>query len=189
MSRMRTGSEAYYQEPANFVQSIAVDPESWPRMYPEFELPEDQKKAWFGNRIGAVIGVDLAKRLELEIRRSDTRSISPFTAEGRHARGNSRSTAFTMRRNEGVDKTQFFFHWDYLNEALRNIPGCSNIVGWYIFRVADPSTSDQLARRIDHAVRQLAGRDEDGDGEGIRLRFCETDRRHRRDHDGDRRAS
>ena len=60
----------YYQEPSNFVQSMAVDPESWLAMYPEFEVPADQKKAWFGNRIGAVIGVDLAKRLQLEDRRS-----------------------------------------------------------------------------------------------------------------------
>jgi putative ABC transport system permease protein len=137
----------YYQEPANFVQSMAVDPESWLRMYPEFELPEDQKKAWFGNRIGAIIGVDLAKRLNWKLG-DRVPLISPiFGRDGT-------PWEFTIdgiydSPKQGVDKTQFFFHWDYLNEALRNVPGFSNIVGWYIFRVADPSTSDQLARRID----------------------------------------
>ena len=33
---------AYYQEPSNFLANMAVDPESWLRMYPEFQLPEDQ---------------------------------------------------------------------------------------------------------------------------------------------------
>ena len=50
---------------------------------------------------------------------------------------------------QGVDKTQFFFHFDYLNEVMRKIPGLADQVGWYIFRVADPSTSDQLAKKID----------------------------------------
>mgnify|MGYP003508543958 FL=1 len=31
----------YFQEPSNFVQSMAVEPESWLQMYPEFELPDD----------------------------------------------------------------------------------------------------------------------------------------------------
>src|SRR5262245_42116731 len=52
----------YFQEPANFVQSMAVDPESWLAMYPEFEVQADQKKTWLGDRTGAVTGSDLAKR-------------------------------------------------------------------------------------------------------------------------------
>ena len=51
----------YYQEPKNFIANMAVDPESWLRMYPEFELPEDQKKAWLADRSGAIVGVDLAR--------------------------------------------------------------------------------------------------------------------------------
>jgi len=53
---------AYYQDPNNFFANMAVDPESWLRMYPEFEISEEQKKAWLGNRTGAVVGIDTAKR-------------------------------------------------------------------------------------------------------------------------------
>ena len=52
----------YYQDPANFIANMAVDPESWLRMYPEFALPEDQKKTWIGNRMGAIVGVDTASK-------------------------------------------------------------------------------------------------------------------------------
>jgi len=51
---------------------------------------------------------------------------------------------------KGVDKSQFFFHYDYMNETLRAAKvGISDIIGWYIFKVEDPATADQLARRVD----------------------------------------
>ena len=58
-----------YQDPKNFFANMAVDPESWLRIYPEFELPEDQKKAWLADRTGAVVGIETAEALRLEDRR------------------------------------------------------------------------------------------------------------------------
>jgi putative ABC transport system permease protein len=138
----------YFQEPANFVQSMAVEPESWLQMYPEFEVPEEQKKTWLGNRVGAVIGADLAARLNWKLG-DRVPLISPI-----YRQDNGGPWEFTIdgiydSKTKGVDKTQFFFHYDYLNEALRNLPGMADQVGWYVFRVADPATSDQLAKRID----------------------------------------
>ena len=138
----------YYQEPTNFVQSIAVDPETWLRIYPEFELPEDQKQAWLVSRTGAVVGVDLARRYDWNvgdrvplispIYRKPDGSPWDFTIEGIY----DSSTA-------GVDNTQFFLHWEYLNETFRNSGFLNGQVGWYVLRVADPATSDQLAQRLD----------------------------------------
>ena len=139
----------YYQDPANFIANMAVDPESWLRMYPEFELPEEQKQAWFKNRGGAIVGIDTARKFNWKIG-DHVPLISPiyrkpdgspwdFTIEGIYT-----ATA------PGVDKTQFFFHYDYMNETLRaaNV-GFRDIIGWYVFRVGDPATADQLAKRID----------------------------------------
>jgi putative ABC transport system permease protein len=138
----------YYQEPTNFVQNMAVDPETWLRIYPEFELPEAQKQAWFANRTGAIIGVDLARRFNWKvgdrvplispIYRKPDNSPWEFTIEGLYDSDRT-----------GVDKTQFFFHWEYLNETFRNSGFLNSQVGWYVLRVADPSTSDQLAKQLD----------------------------------------
>jgi putative ABC transport system permease protein len=49
---------------------------------------------------------------------------------------------------QGTDKTQFFFHYDYINEVFRDTQ-IANQVGWYVIRVSDPETSDQLAQRVD----------------------------------------
>ena len=139
----------YYQEPSNFLANFAVDPESWLRMYPEFELPDEQKKAWLANRTGAVVGIDTATRfgwkvgdrvpLISPIYRKPDGSPWDFTIEGIYDAS-----------KKGVDKTQFFFHWNYMNETLRAAnAGFRDIIGWYVFKVEDPATADQLAQRVD----------------------------------------
>jgi putative ABC transport system permease protein len=138
----------YYQEPTNFVQSMAVEPESWLRMYPEFEVPEDQKKAWLNDRASAVVGADLAKRYGWKVG-DRVPLISPIYRKADGAQWDFTIAGLYDSSKQGVDKTQFFFHYNYLNEVTRNMPGLSDIVGWYVFRVADPSTSDQLAKRLD----------------------------------------
>jgi putative ABC transport system permease protein len=138
----------FYQEPSNFVQSMAVDPPTWFEMYPEFEVPADQKKTWLSDRTGAIIGADLATRMNWKIG-DRVPLLAPI-----YQRAHDGPWEFTIdgiynSTKQGVDKTQFFFHYDYLNEAMRKLPGQGDQIGWYIFRVADPSTSDQLAKRID----------------------------------------
>ncbi len=138
---------AYYREPSNFIANMAVDPPSWLRMYPEFALPEEQKKAWVGNRTGAIVGISTAKKFNWKIG-DRVPLISPI-----YRKPDGSPWEFTIEGIydspvKGTDKTQFFFHWDYINETFRNSP-VSDQVGWYVVRVADPGASDQLAKRLD----------------------------------------
>ena len=136
-----------YQDPSNFIANFAVDPESWLAMYPEYVLPEDQKKAWFANRTGAIVGIDTAKRfgwkvgdrvpLQGTIYRKPDDSPWEFTIDGIY------DSPVT-----GTDKTQFFFHYNYLNETIG--PGFGrDQVGWYIVKVENPAEADAVARRMD----------------------------------------
>jgi len=139
----------YYQEPTNFVQNMAVDPESWLRIYTEFELPEDQKAKWFADRTGAIVGIDLAKRFNWKIG-DRVPLISPIYRKPDGSPWDFTIDGIYDSSKKGVDKTQFFFHYDYMNETLRAAnAGFKDIVGWYIFKVEDPATADQLAKRID----------------------------------------
>ena len=88
----------YYQEPTNFVQSMAVDPESWLQMYPEFEVPAEQKKTWFADRTGAVIGADLAKSLRWKVG-DRVPLLARFIRACTKGPGSSPSTASTIRRS------------------------------------------------------------------------------------------
>jgi putative ABC transport system permease protein len=137
----------YYRETRNAFANMAVEPESWLRMYPEFQLPEEQKKAWLADRVGAVVGADTAKRfgwkvgdripLEATIFRRPDNLAWEFNIDGIYD-----------SPVKGTDKTQLFFHYDYLSEVLRNV-GMSGQVGWYVIKVANPDRSPEIARKID----------------------------------------
>ena len=136
-----------YQDPANFIANFAVDPESYLAMYPEFVLPEEQKQAWFANRTGAIVGIDTARRfgwkvgdrvpLQGTIYRTPDDSPWEFTIDGIY------DSSLV-----GTDKTQFFFHYKYLNETISQNFGRDQ-VGWYIVKVADPAAADDVAKRMD----------------------------------------
>ena len=139
----------YYQEPTNFIANMAVDPESWLRMYPEFELPEEQKKAWLADRTAAIVGIDTAKKFNWKIG-DRVPLISPIYRKPDGSPWDFTIAGIYDSTRQGVDKTQFFFHYAYMNETLRNANvGFSDIIGWYVFRVADPGTADQVAKRVD----------------------------------------
>ncbi len=136
-----------YQDPSNFIANFAVEPESYLAMYPEFVIPEDQKQAWLANRTGAIVGIDTAKRfgwkvgdrvpLQGTIYRKPDDSPWEFTVDGIYD-----------SPVVGTDKTQFFFHYKYLNETIEQGFGRDQ-VGWYIVRVANPAEADDVARRMD----------------------------------------
>jgi putative ABC transport system permease protein len=138
----------YYQEPTTFIANMAVEPESFLAMYPEYELPEEQQKAWISTRTGAIVGIDTARKFNWNVG-DRVPLISPI-----YRKPDDTPWEFTIEgiydsQKKGVDKTQFFFHWEYLNETLGDTGFLNSQVGWYIIRVADPATSDELAKRID----------------------------------------
>jgi putative ABC transport system permease protein len=134
-----------YQDPKNFFAQFAVEPEPWLRMYPEYVLPDEQKRAWYADRTGAVVGRALADRfgwkvgdrvpLQGTIWRKTDDSPWTFTIDGIYDAG-----------TKGTDTTQFFFHFDYLNETRQF---GKDLTGWYVIRVADPQRSEEVAGRLD----------------------------------------
>jgi putative ABC transport system permease protein len=138
----------YYQDPTNFIQNVAADPESLLRIYPEYEVPEAQKKAWLANRTGALIGAELARKWGWKIG-DRVPLISPIYRKPDGSPWEFVIEAIYDSPKKGVDKTLFFFHWEYLNQTFRDTGYFNSSVGWYIVKVADPASSDQLAKRLD----------------------------------------
>jgi putative ABC transport system permease protein len=136
-----------YQDPSNFFANMAVDPETWLAMYPEYVLPEEHRRAWFADRTGAIVGADLAKRfgwkvgdrvpLKATIYQKSDGSPWEFTVDGIYD-----------SPMKGAYKTQFFFHYDYLNESVRGT-FMADQVGWYLIKVSNPAEADAIAKRVD----------------------------------------
>ena len=133
-----------YQDPSNFFDNIAVEPEVFLKIYPEFKLPPDQMTAWLGDRQGAIIGRDLADRFAWKIG-----DRVPLTATiWRPKQGDTWEFNIVGIYDgaDGVDKTQFFFRYDYLDENRGQGQG---LVGWYVVKIADPAQSAALSRTFD----------------------------------------
>jgi putative ABC transport system permease protein len=135
-----------YQDPKNFFGQMAVDHTTFLDLYPEYRLPEEQKKAWMADRSGALIGRTLSERFGFKVgdripiqptiyRRPDGKNMWEFTVSGIYDGA-----------EKGTDTSGMYFRWDYLNEGMG---GRLGLVSWYTLRIADPAQADAVARRVD----------------------------------------
>ena len=134
-----------YQDPANFFAQMVVEPEPFMAIYPEFKIPPDQVKAWLGDRQGAVVGVDLARRFGWKIG-----DRIPIIGTIWQPKQGGQVWDFNIvgiyDGDQGGDKTQLFFRYDYLNENRAQGEG---LVGWYVVKIKDPSQAQQMAATFD----------------------------------------
>ena len=133
-----------YQDPSNFFAQIVVDPEPFMTLYPEYRLPPEQMQAWLGDRQGAVVGVDLARRFGWSI--GDRVPIQGTIWQPKQGQVWEFNIVGIYDADPGVDKTQFFFRYDYLDENRRQGEG---MVGWYIVKIADAAQAQQMGARFD----------------------------------------
>jgi putative ABC transport system permease protein len=134
-----------YQDPSNFFATIALEPEPYLGMYPEIHLPPEQMKAWLADRQGVVVGKDLASRFGWKIGdRIPIRGTIYRTKSGSYAWEFNLVGIYDAE--PGFDKTQFFFRYDYLDEARQNGDG---LVGWYVVKIKDSARSQEMAASFD----------------------------------------
>ena len=57
----------YYQEPKNFLVALAIDPQSYLDLYPEYVLPPAQRAAFLGDRGSIIVGEGLAKQFNWKL--------------------------------------------------------------------------------------------------------------------------
>jgi putative ABC transport system permease protein len=136
----------YYQETRNQFANMAVDAEGWLQMYPEFKIPEDQKKAFLADREGAIVGITTAERFGWKV--GDRVPLQATIFRSLRPAWEFNICGIYTSDVKGTDTTNLFFHWQMLNEAVRDT-GFDNQVGWYVIRVADPDRSPEIAKKID----------------------------------------
>ena len=133
-----------YQDPSNFFAQIAVEPKTFLEIYPQYRLPPEQVSAWMADRQGAVVGVDLARRFGWKV--GDRIPIVGTIWQPKQGQVWDFNIAGIYDGDAGVDKTQLFFRYDYLDENRRQGEG---LVGWYIVKIADPSQAQAMGAKFD----------------------------------------
>ncbi|MDP3112360.1 MAG: FtsX-like permease family protein [Thermodesulfovibrionales bacterium] len=138
-----------YISEKNFIPNFAVDAKTVFELWPEFVLTEKQKNDFLHDRKACVAGRKVAEKYGWKI--GDT-----ITLRGTIFPGN---WDFTLRgiykgAYKSSDETQFFFHWDYLNESMKKTsPNRADQVGWYVVGVKNPDLAADVAAAIDKTFK------------------------------------
>ncbi|MCI0613648.1 ABC transporter permease [bacterium] len=136
----------------NYFPRIAVNPENFFKLYPEFKVPQDQLETFQRERNSCILGIKTAKVQNLKI--GDIIQVEGDIYPGTYQ--------FVIRgiytgRDRGTDETQMFFDWRYLDEAVKkNLPTSAGQVGWYVLQVDNPNDIANISSRVDALFKNSA---------------------------------
>ncbi len=138
-----------YIDEKNFFPNFAVEPKSYLEIYPEYVFQPDQLTALLRDRKGFAAGRKLAEKYNWKP--GDTVILKGTIFPG--------EWEFVLRgiykgKTKSVDETQFFFHWDYLNETMKKTnPGRADQVGFYMIGVKNPNIASGVTEAIDKTFK------------------------------------
>jgi putative ABC transport system permease protein len=131
-----------YQDERNFFAQFAMDVDNWRKVYPEFDIPEDQWQNFVKDRQGAIAGAATAKRFgwkvgdRIPIKGTFLGGVWEFNLDGIY-----------HGTRQADDETQFWFHWKRLDEQ---VPAqYKSHVGWYTVKVEHPDDAVRVSKAID----------------------------------------
>jgi putative ABC transport system permease protein len=135
---------AYYGDPNNFFANFAVD-DVYLDMYPEFVVPPEQKAAYLKERNACLVGRKLAERFGWKLDQAVTLTGTIFFGEWEFVIRGIYAGAQT-----NVDETAFLFHWEYLNERIRErSPSQADNVGWYMLLIDNDANPAAVSETVD----------------------------------------
>jgi putative ABC transport system permease protein len=138
-----------YIDERRFFPQFAIDPPNYLGLYPEFELSDHERADFFRDRNCAIVGRQLAERYGWRV--GDT-----IPLKGTFYPGDWRFRLCGIYRGSTAvaDEGQMFFHFDRLNERLREDDHPrKDQVGVYIVGIEDPSRAASVALLIDSQFR------------------------------------
>jgi len=129
----------------NFFPNFAIDAKSYLDLYPEFVLKPEEKRDFQRDRKGCVVGRKLAERFGWKL--GDSVPLRGTIFPG--------NLEFVVRGiytgvDTATDESQFFFHWEYLNETLRkSIARRADQIGVYIIGLKNPQSAAEVSLAVD----------------------------------------
>jgi putative ABC transport system permease protein len=130
------------RDPDNFFANMAIDAPSALVVFDEMLLSPEDKQRWIDDKAGAILGDVLARKLKVKVGDKLTLRGTIYPGDWEF----NISGIYTATR-KSVDRSQFFFHWDYLNERVPQ--GRRDQIGWISSRIDDPRKSAEISGTID----------------------------------------
>jgi len=134
-----------YISERNFFPQFAVDAPTYLDMFPEFILSPDERKAFFTDRMGAIVGRKLAEQYGWKV--GDQIPLRGTIYTG--------TWTFNLRgiydgADKGTDQSTMFFHWALLNETIKKLyPRRGDQTGVFMVQLRDPAQAAEVSAAID----------------------------------------
>ena len=129
-------------DPKNIFARFAVQPLGLFTVYPEYRIPEDQKRAFQQERTACIVGRKTAERHGMKIgdRITLVGDIFPVTLE------------LTLRGifESPRDNESLYFHYDYLNEGLKE---ARDIVSTFVILGESAEAMATIPKAVDNTFR------------------------------------
>ena len=133
-----------YQDDRNQIPALAVDPEKFLEMYPEYTLAPEQRAAWFEDRTGAIVGKVLAERFGWKVGDTIPLRSNIYTKPDGGIVWDLKISGIYSGSNG--DNASLYFHYKYLDESRAFGKGT---IGLALLRIADPDRAPEISRTID----------------------------------------
>jgi putative ABC transport system permease protein len=133
-----------YQEDRNQLAVFATEPKNFFELYTEYDLPADQREAWFADRASAIVGFGLAEKFGWKVGQIIPVRSNIFTKKDG---GNvwEMKIAGIYKASNG-DNNSIYFHYDYFNES-RSFG--RDQIGMVAVRLKDANQAGAISKKID----------------------------------------
>lgn len=152
-----------YGDGKHFFANFAVDAKSYLDLYPEMQVPADQKAAFLADRAGALIGARLIDLFGWKVGQNVTLRGTIFPGEW----------TFTIRgvytpTDKVISDDAMMFHFAYLDEKT----GRKGLAGWYIMQIDHPDNAPRIAKTVDDMFRNSSSPTKTGTEQAFNASFA-----------------
>lgn len=152
-----------YGDGKRFFANFAVDGESYLAMYPEMQVPADQRTAWLQDRQGALIGRRLLDVFGWRVGQNVTLQGTIFPGDW----------TFTIRgvytpTDPAINDDALMFHHSLFDERI----GRAGIAGWYILQIDHPDHAGRIAKAVDDLFRNSSSPTKTGTEQAFNASFA-----------------
>jgi putative ABC transport system permease protein len=127
-----------------FFANMAVDTDTFFKVYDDMIVPQDQMDTWLHDPQGAIVGDVLAAKMHWKV--GDKVSLESGIYASRPQWDYKIDGIYTTT-GRSVDRSSFYFHWKYMNDSL---PAArKDQVGWIVSRVDNPNETANIGVAVD----------------------------------------
>jgi putative ABC transport system permease protein len=137
--------QGVYIDKNKFFARMAIDPETFFDVYPEFLVNHKEFEVFKRERNSCIVGADIAKQYGFKIG-----DIIPVEGDIYPGKWEFVVRGIYQPRDKSTDATQMVFHWQYLDERMKQeMPVRAGQVMWYIIKIKDPDRAAIISEQID----------------------------------------